>query len=267
MGESIGSELARLALRLGAKSIILYERNEHALYQIESELIENSTKSEHKPDIFAILGSVTDGNRVASVFEVKSKIVFHAAAFKHVPMIEKNVLQGLFNNTINRIIAQAAHKSNIDRFILVSTDKAVRPTSVMGATKRFAELCIQNLSKESKTIFSIVRFGNVLGSSGSVIPLFDKQIKSGGPVTVTHPDVNRFFMTISEAASLVIQSNAMATGGEVLVLDMGAPVKILDVAKSMIRLMVLKRKFKNPNGDIEILFTGLRPGEKLYEGY
>ena len=269
-GGSIGSELARKAVLYDANYIILYETNEYALYEIENELSDLILRQGLKTKVFPIIGSILDENRMLSVltrFNVNT--VLHAAAYKHVPIVEKNVLQGLKNNTIGTwIVANTALKAKTERFILVSTDKAVRPTNVMGATKRFAELCIQSLAqtRNVETIFSMVRFGNVLGSSGSVIPLFEKQIKAGGPVTVTHPEVNRFFMTMSEAASLVFQAGAMARGGEVFVLDMGALVKILDLAKSMIRLSGFQIKDEeNPSGDIEISFTGLRPGEKLYE--
>lgn len=269
-GGSIGSELARQALYYRANTIVLYEISEHALYEIENELLAEVQSKGLKTNIYAVLGSVNDEYRIHSVFTLfKVETVLHAAAYKHVPMVERNVLQGLQNNTLGTwIAANAASRAQVERFMLISSDKAVRPTNVMGATKRFAELCIQSLAKHSnsKTIFSMVRFGNVLGSSGSVIPIFEKQIKRGGPVTVTHPDINRYFMTISEAVNLVIQACAMAKGGEVFLLDMGQPVKIVDLAKSMIRLSGLQVKDReNPNGDVEIVFTGLRPGEKLFE--
>lgn len=196
------------------------------------------------------------------------KTIYHAAAYKHVPIVESNPFEGTINNTKGTYhCARAAIQARVETFVLISTDKAVRPTNVMGASKRLAELVCQGLSQSnSQTCFSMVRFGNVLGSSGSVVPLFTKQIEQGGPITITHPDITRYFMTIPEAASLVIQAGAMAFGGEVFVLDMGAPVKIVDLAKRMIRLTGYELKDdNNPNGDIEIVFTGLRPGEKLYE--
>ena len=269
-GGSIGSELARQALTNGASTVILYEMSEIALYEVERDLQERAFQENNSAKIVAILGSVLDEVRLQAVLQrFKVATVFHAAAYKHVPIVEHNVLAGLENNTIGTLrAARAAKNAKAQRFVLISTDKAVRPTNIMGATKRFAELCVQNLAETSKagTIFSMVRFGNVLGSSGSVVPLFREQIARGGPVTVTHAEINRYFMTISEAASLVIQAGAMARGGEVFVLDMGAPVKIADLAKSMVHLSGLQVKTdQNPNGEISILYTGLRPGEKLYE--
>lgn len=269
-GGSIGSELARQALVNDASHIVLYETSEIALYTIDRELQEMALRLNKAVQIIPIIGSVLDKARLVAVlkrFDVVT--VFHAAAYKHVPLVEHNVLEGLKNNTLGTLhAARAAQQAGVMRFILISTDKAVRPTNVMGATKRFAELCIQYLAETSQNgpIFSMVRFGNVLGSSGSVVPLFREQIAKGGPVTVTHPEINRYFMTISEAASLVIQAGAMARGGEVFVLDMGEPVKITQLAESMVHLSGVRVKnHKNPDGDIEILYTGLRPGEKLYE--
>lgn len=262
-GGSIGSELCRQVVAQNPKTIILFEASEYALYTIEQELHYASV------DVVPVLGTVTNRQHIEQVLTCFSvDTIYHAAAYKHVPLVEHNVLQGLGNNTFGTyVVAQAAIKAGVERFILISTDKAVRPTNVMGATKRFAELVLQELAKSStSTIFGMVRFGNVLGSSGSVVPRFKKQILSGGPVTVTHPEITRFFMTIPEAASLVIQAGALAEGGDVFVLDMGESVKIVQLAERMIRLMGLSVKSaENPEGDIEIVYTGLRPGEKLYE--
>ena len=269
-GGSIGAELARQALDCGASTLILFDVSEFALYSIEQELRSRALEKSSNVLIVPLLGSVQDESRLESVFKLFTvHTVLHAAAYKHVPLVEQNVLQGLANNTFGTYkAALAAQRVGVQRFILISTDKAVRPTNVMGATKRLAELCVQNIAEKraNGTVFSMVRFGNVLGSSGSVVPLFHDQIQKGGPVTVTHPDINRYFMTISEAASLVIQAGAMARGGEVFVLDMGDPVKITKLAESMIHLSGLQVKtHDNPTGDIELLYTGLRPGEKLYE--
>lgn len=219
--------------------------------------------------LHAVLGSVGDSQRLTGVFEkYQPKIVFHAAAYKHVPIVEANVLEGIRNNVIGtRTVAETSAKMGVKSFVLISTDKAVRPTNVMGASKRLAEIICQDLQdKYPETIFSMVRFGNVLASSGSVIPVFNEQIKNGGPVTVTHPEITRYFMTIPEAAQLVIQASMMANGGDLFVLDMGQPVKVDDMARNMIRLSGLEIKDKdNLDGDIEIIYTGLRPGEKLYE--
>ena len=266
-GGSIGSELCRQIIQLQPKKIVLFEQNEFSLYTIDQELIQKNLKI----DIAPILGSVLDSKqveRVCKTFAVQT--IYHVAAYKHVPMIELNNFSGIENNIFGTLsCAEAAVLSNVDTFVLISTDKAVRPTNIMGATKRFSEMILQALSKkynDKATNFSMVRFGNVLDSSGSVIPLFKKQIKEGGPVTVTDPAIIRYFMTIPEAAQLVIQAGAMSKGGDVFVLDMGEPVKILYLAKKMIHLSGLNIKdSNNPNGDIEILFTGLRPGEKLYE--
>ena len=266
-GGSIGSELCRQIIQLQPKKIVLFEQNEFSLYTIDQELIQKNLKI----DIAPILGSVLDSKQVERVCKTFSvQTIYHAAAYKHVPMIELNNFSGIENNIFGTLsCAEAAVLSNVDTFVLISTDKAVRPTNIMGATKRFSEMILQALSKkynDKATNFSMVRFGNVLDSSGSVIPLFNKQIKEGGPVTVTDPAIIRYFMTIPEAAQLVIQAGAMSKGGDVFVLDMGEPVKILNLAKKMIHLSGLNIKDSNNlNGDIEILFTGLRPGEKLYE--
>jgi len=274
-GGSIGSELSRQILKIGPAALILYERSEHDLYKIERELVDTANKLypdsvNHENLITPILASVTIRSRlemVCKVFGVQT--VYHAAAYKHVPMVEKNPLEAIQNNVLGTYTAaMAAIDSGVETFVLISTDKAVRPTSTMGATKRFAEMILQGFSLREgvNTRFSIVRFGNVLGSSGSVIPLFRRQIKNGGPVTVTDPKIIRYFMTIQEAAQLVIQAGAMGYGGEVFVLDMGEPVKILDMAKKLIHLSGLQIKdSENPDGDIEIVYSGLRPGEKLYE--
>jgi FlaA1/EpsC-like NDP-sugar epimerase len=274
-GGSIGSELSRQILKIGPRALILYERSEHDLYKIEEELLGLAKRidpdsGEREDFIIPILASVTVRSRlemVCKVFGVQT--IYHAAAYKHVPMVEKNPLEAIQNNVLGTYVAAtAAVESGVETFVLISTDKAVRPTSTMGATKRFAEMVLQALSmnEKARTRFSIVRFGNVLGSSGSVIPLFRRQIKSGGPVTVTDPKIIRYFMTTQEASQLVIQAGAMGNGGEVFVLDMGEPVKILDMAKKLIRLSGLEIKdADNPEGDIEIVYSGLRPGEKLYE--
>jgi len=264
-GGSIGSELCRQILRYGPRSLVLLDQNEFALYELERELIQ----LEHSCEIIPVLENVCNGSRIEKTFDkYKIKTVYHAAAYKHVPLVESNVEIGVFNNVNGTLsTAQAALKSGVEHFILISTDKAVRPTNIMGASKRISELILQGLAQNSdKTIFSMVRFGNVLGSSGSVVPLFREQIKKGGPITVTHPDIIRYFMTIPEAAQLVIQAGAMAKGGEVFVLNMGEPVKIYDLAKRMIELSGFRVKdIHTQVGDIEIIFTGLRSGEKLYE--
>ena len=265
-GGSIGSELSRQILLLKPKILILYEINELALYNLEKDLAKIDSQ---KITIYPILGDVKNTNRLTKVFKYfKVNSVYHAAAYKHVPMVEYNNTEGVDNNIFGTLhCAQVAIDVGVETFVLVSTDKAVHPTNTMGATKRCAELILQALSeKYSGTKFTMVRFGNVLDSSGSVIPLFKKQIKEGGPVTVTDKDIIRYFMTISEAVELIIQAGAMGTGGDVFVLDMGKPVSIDDLAKKMIGLSGLKIKNKsNPDGDIEIKYTGLRPGEKLYE--
>ena len=267
-GGSIGSELARQIYAYGARQLILFENSELALYSIDREL--NQKAAEKRLGLIEpVLGSVLDQDLVDEVFaRYAIDTVFHAAAYKHVPLIEANPMQGIRNNILGTLMmAQAAFDAKVGNFILVSTDKAVRPTNIMGATKRAAEQVVQALAARSEhTIFSMTRFGNVLGSSGSVVPLFKDQIARGGPVTITHKDVTRYFMTIPEAANLVIQSSGMAKGGEVFVLDMGEPVKIVDLARNMVRLSGLTvRDDTRPEGDIEIRETGLRPGEKLYE--
>ncbi len=270
-GGSIGSELCRQILGQGVRRLVLLDVSEFALYAIERELRELAEDGPFGPDIVAIMGNVRDGRRLAQIMErFRVDTVFHAAAYKHVPLVEHNMVEGVRNNVFGTLeVAKAARDSGVAAFILVSTDKAVRPTNVMGATKRLAELACQALSHEGgATRFSIVRFGNVLGSSGSVIPLFRKQIRAGGPVTVTHPEVTRYFMTIPEAAQLVIQAGALAQGGEVFVLDMGPPVRIADLASRMVRLSGLTPRVHPDtagDGEIEIRFTELRPGEKLYE--
>ena len=265
-GGSIGSELCRQIVLLKPKALILYEINELVLYTIEKEL---SNIGMSLMNIYPILGNVNNKNRLRSVFKrFDVDTIYHAAAYKHVPMVEFNNTEGVDNNIFGTLnCAQAAIDAGVETFVLISTDKAVRPTNTMGATKRGAELILQALSaKQSGTRFSVVRFGNVLGSSGSVIPLFKQQIKAGGPVTVTDKDIIRYFMTLDEAVELVIQAGAMGEGGEVFVLDMGKPVRIQDLAEKMIRLSGLEVKDEScPDGDIEIKYIGLRSGEKLYE--
>ena len=261
-GGSIGSELCRQIVKHQPKMLVLFEMSEFALYSIDRELQASDIQ------IIPVLGSVTNQQKLERIIqEYKVQTVYHAAAYKHVPLVEANPFEGIYNTSIGtQRSVDAAVKQNVETFVLISTDKAVRPTNVMGASKRMAELYCQGLaSTNPKTQISIVRFGNVLGSSGSVVPLFKKQIAQGGPVTVTHPEVTRYFMTIPEAAQLVIQAGAMGTGGDVFLLDMGEPVKIVDLAKQMIRLSGFRAIDENGIGDIEIQFTGLRPGEKLYE--
>jgi FlaA1/EpsC-like NDP-sugar epimerase len=264
-GGSIGSELCRQILRCSPHRLVLFEMSEIALYHIERELIETARADSISTEIIPLLGSAHHRHRlreVLSTFGVQT--VYHAAAYKHVPIVEHNIVEGIHNNVISTWhAAEAALETNVDTFVLISTDKAVNPANVMGATKRFAELVLQALQQRSKhTHFCMVRFGNVLASSGSVVPLFQEQIRGGGPVTVTHPDVMRYFMTIPEAAQLVIQAGAMATGGDVFVLDMGQPVRIDDLARRLISLMGLTiRDQSNPEGDIEINYMGLRPAE------
>ena len=268
-GGSIGSELCRQILRVGPRTLVLFELSEAALYTIDKELRALAKKLGIECQIVPLLGSVQDVDRVREVMQHFSvHTVYHAAAYKHVPMVEQNIVEGVCNNVLGTLrTAQAAIQSRVKTFVLVSTDKAVSPTSVMGASKRFAELVLQAFQDTTEiTRFAMVRFGNVLESSGSVVPLFREQIRAGGPVTVTHPEIIRYFMTIPEAAQLVVQAGGMARGGEVFVLDMGQPVKIRDLAMRMIRLMGLTvRDDDNPHGDIEINYTGLRPAEKLYE--
>lgn len=271
-GGSIGSELCRQILTRRPEKLILFEQSEYNLYLIEQEFKQLINKQHLQTELIAILGCVTNEKRVSEVFSHYSvDTIYHAAAYKHVPLVEHNVVEGVRVNTLGTYtVAKAALENTVSTFILISTDKAVRPTNVMGASKRFSELVLQALaSRSTKTKFSMVRFGNVLGSSGSVVPLFREQIKQGGPVTVTHPDIIRYFMTIPEAAQLVIQAGAMGTeglGGDVFVLDMGEPVKINELARKMIHLMGFTVKNEDmPDGDIEIEYSGLRPGEKLYE--
>ena len=269
-GGSIGSELCRQILRLGPKALVLLERSEPALYAIHQELKQQLPES---LDLVPVLGNAADAALVQRCFaEQAVDVVFHAAAYKHVPLVEANPLAGLTNNVQGtRVVGQAALDQGLRQMVLISTDKAVRPTNVMGASKRVAELVVQGLAEQAdrqgaSTRFAMVRFGNVLGSSGSVVPLFRKQITAGGPITLTHPDIIRFFMTIPEAAQLVLQAAALAEGGDLFLLDMGEPVRILDLARQMVRLSGLRvRDAHTPDGDIEIVCTGLRPGEKLYE--
>ena len=266
-GGSIGSELCRQIIRQQPKSLILFEISEYALYAIEHEL--RRMEATDGVEIVPLMGSVHHFQRVKRVcrsFGVQT--IYHAAAYKHVPLVEWNPIEAVHNNIVTTMhVAQAALEAGVERLVLISTDKAVRPTNVMGASKRCAELVLQALSAEGgATRFCMVRFGNVLGSSGSVVPLFRRQIEAGGPVTVTHPEITRYFMTIPEAAQLVIQAGAMGQGGDLFVLDMGDPVKITDLARKMIQLSGLTvRDDAHPDGDIAIHFSGLRPGEKLYE--
>lgn len=282
-GGSIGSELCRQIVDLKPAVLVLYEHSEYGLYAIHSELLRWIASRSLDVKLVPILGSIRNSTRLNHVIDTwRVDTVYHAAAYKHVPMVEYNIAEGINNNVFGTLkVAQAAIRGGVKNFVLISTDKAVRPTNVMGASKRLAELVLQGLACESRpllwnkgqrlsignrTRFSMVRFGNVLGSSGSVIPLFRQQLRHGGPVTVTHPEMTRYFMTIPEAAQLVIQAGSMGESGNVYVLDMGEPVSILDMARKMIRLSGLSvRDENNPEGDVEIVFTGLRPGEKLYE--
>lgn len=272
-GGSIGSELCRQIVRQKPKALVLFELSEFGLYQIDRELKQLMEAEGLYVEIIPLLGSVQRINRlVVTMKSFKVQTVYHAAAYKHVPLVEYNVVEGVRNNVFGTYYAaQAAIEAGVESFVLISTDKAVRPTNVMGTTKRMAELGLQALaeqenSKVKGTRFCMVRFGNVLGSSGSVVPLFKRQIEAGGPITVTHPDIIRYFMTIPEAAQLVIQAGAMGKGGDVFVLDMGEPVRITDLAVNLIQLSGLEVKDEqHPYGDIAIEFTGLRPGEKLYE--
>ncbi len=268
-GGSIGSELCRQIIQQKPSKLILFELNEFSLYSIESELRATIKQKELDVALLPIMGSIQNKaylSNVMATFNVET--VYHAAAYKHVPLVEYNVVEGVRNNvlgTLNCALSAIEHK--VETFVLISTDKAVRPTNTMGTTKRIAELILQALANtQSNTRFCMVRFGNVLGSSGSVVPLFRKQIEQGGPITLTHPEITRYFMTVPEASQLVIQAGAMGKGGDVFVLDMGESVKIIDLARRMIQLTGLKEKNQeNPNGDIEIKISGLRPGEKLYE--
>ncbi|RTZ42328.1 polysaccharide biosynthesis protein [Candidimonas sp. SYP-B2681] len=282
-GGSIGSELCRQIVRNAPQTLILFEHSEFGLYNIQSELESHIRNAGLAMRVIPILGSVRNQSRLFDVMNSwKVDTVYHAAAYKHVPMVERNIAEGIVNNTFGTLYAaQAAMRAGVKNFVLISTDKAVRPTNVMGSTKRLAELVLQALSSEpmphlfgpnehqattNRTRYTMVRFGNVLGSSGSVIPLFRQQIRKGGPVTVTHADITRYFMTIPEAAQLVIQAGSMGSGGDVFVLDMGEPVKISQLAEKMVQLSGLSvRSARNLDGDIAIEFTGLRPGEKLYE--
>lgn len=282
-GGSIGSELCRQIMSLRPTTLLLFEHSEFNLYSILGELEQRGQREALNVALLPILGSVRDATKLLHVMSTwRVDTVYHAAAYKHVPMVEHNIAEGVLNNVIGTLnSAQAALQAGVANFVLISTDKAVRPTNVMGSSKRLAEMILQALSRESSltpldgkpnishinaTRFTMVRFGNVLGSSGSVIPLFRQQIKAGGPLTVTHPKITRYFMTIPEAAQLVIQAGSMGQGGEVFVLDMGVPIKIVELAEKMVHLSGLSiRTERNPLGDIAIEFTGLRPGEKLYE--
>ncbi len=268
-GGSIGSELCVQISKLNPKKLVLLDISEHSLYEIERKLLTNACKCE----IEVICGSILDDNLLQSIHEKhRINFIFHAAAYKHVPMVEKNILQAIQNNVLGtQKLVEYAQRFNIKKFVLISTDKAVRPTNIMGATKRLCEIILQSQNSQNKknsknkTIYSMVRFGNVLGSSGSVVPLFREQIKTGGPITLTHKEISRYFMSIPEAVGLVIQSTTLASGGDVFVLDMGEPIKIHDLAKLMIKLSGKTLKDANNDGDIEIKITGLRKGEKLYE--
>ena len=266
-GGSIGSELCRQIARLHPATLLIVEHSEYALYQIHQELEPLLVEAESQ--LVPLLASVRDVERMHGIMATwRPDTVYHAAAYKHVPLVEHNPCEGVRNNVFGTLVtAQAARTNGVADFVLISTDKAVRPTNIMGASKRLAEMTLQALAAQGGgTKFTMVRFGNVLGSSGSVVPLFRRQIREGGPVTLTHPEINRFFMTIPEAAQLVIQAGAMARGGDVFVLDMGQPVRIIDLARRMIELSGLEvRDEANPDGEIEIAITGLRPGEKLYE--
>jgi FlaA1/EpsC-like NDP-sugar epimerase len=268
-GGSIGSELCRQIARLKPRRLVLFEMTEFALYQIDRELREIMEREHLEIDLTALLGNAHHKYRVREIIQSYGvHTVYHAAAYKHVPIVEQNVIEGIHNNVISTWhTAEAALECGVETFVLISTDKAVNPTNVMGATKRMAEIVLQGMQQRcTRTKFCMVRFGNVLESSGSVVPLFRRQIERGGPVTVTHPDVIRYFMTIPEASQLVLQAGAMATGGDVFVLDMGQPIKIADLARRMVHLAGLTvRDDRNPEGDIEIRYTGLRPAEKLYE--
>lgn len=268
-GGTIGSELCRQLIQYGPAKLVLLEQSEYALYNIHRELRHTLIKEDLDIETIGVLGNTQNRRHALNILK-KHKVctIYHAAAYKHVPILEDNICEGVQNNVFGTWhLAQAAVEAKVETFVLISSDKAVRPTNLMGASKRLAELCLQALAQEQQsTRFINVRFGNVLGSSGSVVPLFKEQISRGGPVTVTHPEVVRYFMTIPEAAQLVIQAGALGSGGEVFVLDMGEPVKIADLAKQMIHLYGFKEKDdNNPSGDIAIIYSGLRPGEKLYE--
>jgi len=267
-GGSIGGELCRQILHSHPKKLILIEASEYALYNIEKELMaEEVYEGLQDIEIVPLIGNVQDKelmSRIMATYHVQT--IYHAAAYKHLPMVERNVVEGVRNNIFGTLsTAEAAVKNDVETFVLVSTDKAVRPSSIMGATKRCAEMICQSFNYHFPTRFCMVRFGNVLGSSGSVIPLFLEQINSGGPVTVTHPDVTRYFMTLRESAQLVLQAGSMGRGGDIFVLNMGEPIKIIDIARRMIQLMGYEPKEKEGKGDIEIKITGMRSGEKLHE--
>lgn len=268
-GGSIGSELCRQILRCRPSTLVLFELSEYALYVLHKNLREQCEREGIETELAPLLGSVQRQHRLKTVMQsFRIQTIYHTAAYKHVPLVEFNIIEGVRNNVFGTLYAaQAAIEAEVETFVLISTDKAVRPTNTMGASKRLAELILQALTREKhKTRFCMVRFGNVLGSSGSVVPLFRHQIDKGGPITLTHPDIIRYFMTIPEAAQLVIQAGAMGEGGDVFVLDMGQPVRIMELAKRMIRLSGLTlRDELRPDGDIAIEVTGLRPGEKLYE--
>jgi FlaA1/EpsC-like NDP-sugar epimerase len=268
-GGSIGSELSKQMLIYNPRILVLFDHAEFSLYKVEKELVKLVDREKITTQIVPILGSIQNSSRLLQTMKSFSvQTLFHAAAYKHVPLVEYNVVEGIRNNIFGTLnCAKTAIEAKVESFVLISTDKAVRPTNVMGASKRIAELILQALSiEEHATVFAMVRFGNVLGSSGSVVPLFRKQIANGGPVTVTHPEITRYFMTIPEASQLVIQAGAMGERGEVFVLDMGSPIKIADLATKMINLSGFSVKsVEEPNGDISIEFSGLRPGEKLYE--
>ncbi len=273
-GGSIGSELCRQILKNGPSSLLLVEQSEFGLYAIHGELEKSAASAGHADvRIIPFLASVRDDRRIRQIMEAwRPKTVYHAAAYKHVPLVEYNPVEGIRNNVLGtQIAAEAARDCGVENFVLISTDKAVRPTNIMGASKRLAEMVLQAMDADRKpgavsTNFAMVRFGNVLGSSGSVVPLFRQQIRDGGPITLTHPDITRYFMTIPEASQLVIQAGAMSGGGDVFLLDMGEPVRIADLARRMVELSGLTvRDGDEPDGDIELEITGLRPGEKLYE--
>ena len=264
-GGSIGSELSRQILVLKPKVLLLFEQSEFSLYRVNQELVKVGMPN---VEILPILGSVTNRKRLNHIMQrLNVNTIYHTAAYKHVPMVESNNAEGVSNNIFGTLTcAQVAIENGVEAFVSISTDKAVRPTNTMGATKRVAEMVLQALAGQHRTRFSMVRFGNVLDSSGSVVPLFKEQIKGGGPITVTDPEILRYFMSIPEAVELVIQAGAMSKGGDMFVLNMGEPVRIVDLARKMVRLSGLEIKDKlHPDGDIEIQFTGLRPGEKLYE--
>jgi len=268
-GGSIGSELSRQIAKCDPARLLLLDNSEYNLYAIHHELTRPGAEALHGNAVVPLLGSVCDRARMTAILaQWNPEVIFHAAAYKHVPLVEQNVLEGLRNNVFGTLtVADLAARTGCAKLVLVSTDKAVRPTSVMGASKRVAEMILQAFQEQRLgTCFSMVRFGNVLDSSGSVVPLFRRQIAAGGPVTITHPKVTRYFMTIPEAAQLVLQAGSLATGGEVFLLDMGEPVKIIDLARTMVELSGLAvRDESNPGGDIEIQVVGLRPGEKLFE--